>query len=130
MTKKTNSHEESLLCPQWGLSSSSKDNTPSLSTSFPLRNVSSSGSNTGQWCKNPGGGQRGWLLTDLHAAVCRFHSHKDQSKGVLIENDNRCPTPGACVWVRPRPLCLPRSDEPGTYQLPSTMWHAGSGDTV
>lgn len=59
------------------------------------------------------GGQKGRLPTDLHAAVCRFHSHKDQSKGALIESDNRCPTPGACVWARPRPLCLPRSDEPG-----------------
>lgn len=129
MTKKTNSHEESLLCPQWGLSSSSKDYTPSLSTSFPLRNVSSSGWSPGQWWKNPGE-QRGRLLTDLHAAVCRFHSHKDQSKGALIENDNRCPTPGACVWDRPRPLCLPRNDEPGIYQLPSATWHACSGDTV
>lgn len=39
-------------------------------------------------------------------------------------------TPGASVWARPRPLCLPRSYEPGICHLPSTMWHAGSGDTV
>lgn len=112
MTKKTNSHEESLLCPQLGLSSSSEDNTPFLSTSFPLRNVSSSGGSPGQWWRNTVGTKG--AAADRFACSCLpFPQPQKPIKWALIENDNRCPTPGACVWARPCPLCLP-----GIYLLP------------